>query len=313
MQLRSYPDIFAISHKAVKDVLLDGPVCIQRKMDGSQISFGMQYDFGIEQKYGDVVVSVPHLCIRSKGAIIQPDMPPTLFKPAVDHIKSIAHLLPVGWTFRGEAICKPKHNVLQYGRCPNGNIVLYDVDMGQEDFEKPAQVRLWASELGVEPVETLFEGTLDSLDDLKKYLDLPDPLGNVLTEGIVIKCYGRYGPDKKTLMAKIVREEFKEVHKKTWKTPGQQKQEFMQELISEYATPPRFRKAIQHLRDRGDLTESPKDIGLLMREVHDDVEKECIDEIKDALYKHFKKEFYAGVIRPVPQFYKQYLEESLND
>lgn len=57
MHLPSYPKIYALGHKAIEELLHDD-VCVQEKVDGSQISFGL-----LDGK----------LYISSKGAIIDPE------------------------------------------------------------------------------------------------------------------------------------------------------------------------------------------------------------------------------------------------
>ena len=64
MSLRSYPKVFNLGHRAVRD-LLSGPVVVQEKIDGSQFSFGVGED--------------GTLLIRSRGADIEPEAPPKLF------------------------------------------------------------------------------------------------------------------------------------------------------------------------------------------------------------------------------------------
>ena len=44
-------------------------------------------------------------------------------------------------------------------------------------------------------------------------------------------------------------------------------------------TPARWNKAIQHLRERGLLEDSPRDIGLILREIPEDVLKEDAADI----------------------------------
>ena len=59
----------------------------------------------------------------------------------------------------------------------------------------------------------------------------------------------------------------------------------MSVIIERYKTPARWEKAIQHLRDDGTLTNSPRDIGLLIKEVRKDIQEECQSEIKEILFR----------------------------
>lgn len=70
---------------------------------------------------------------------------------------------------------------------------------------------------------------------------------------------------------------------------------------------------IQHMRDDGKLTNTPRDIGALMTEVKEDVKKEEEAYIKDKLFAwawpHLQRKITGGL----PEFYKELLaEESLS-
>jgi hypothetical protein len=54
-----------------------------------------------------------------------------------------------------------------------------------------------------------------------------------------------------------------------------------------------------------------KDIGLLMREFNQDFEDECVDDIKDMLWKRFRKDIIRGVSRGLPTWYKSLLLEQV--
>ena len=83
-------------------------------------------------------------------------------------------------------------------------------------------------------------------------------------------------------------------------------------IIEELRTKARWDKAIQHMRDEEKLTNSPKDIGLLMKELASDLELEEGEQIKKRLLDFFLKEIRKGVIKGFPEYYKKrLLEESL--
>ena len=63
-------------------------------------------------------------------------------------------------------------------------------------------------------------------------------------------------------------------------------------------------KAVQHLRDAGELANEARDIGLLIREIQADVFRECEDEMKELLFSQFRKEISSGLVRGFPEFYK---------
>ena len=81
----------------------------------------------------------------------------------------------------------------------------------------------------------------------------------------------------------------------------------MDKLIDTLRTPARWHKAIQHLREAGSLDDSPRDIGNLMKEVQADIEKECMDLISQKLAEWALPQIRRGVIRGLPEFYKELL------
>ena len=88
----SYPKIYNLGHAAVTGIT-DGDVYVEEKIDGSQISFGVDED-GV-------------LHIRSRGAIIHVEAPPKMFAAGVAEILEIADKLRPSWTYRGEYLAKP--------------------------------------------------------------------------------------------------------------------------------------------------------------------------------------------------------------
>ena len=68
-------------------------------------------------------------------------------------------------------------------------------------------------------------------------------------------------------------------------------------------------KAVQHLRERGELTESPKDIGNLIIEVREDTFKEETERLKLVLFNAFKKDIGSRLTKGLPEWYKGQLAE----
>lgn len=289
----SYPSIYALGHKAVAE-LFDGPVVVQEKIDGSQFSFG---------RFGD------ELRFKSKGAIIQETQPPKMFKRAVDYVVSIQTSLVDGWTYRGEMLAFPKHNTLHYARIPAHNIILFDINVGEEAYLDALEaVDEEASRLDLETVPLLRRGALNlTLDDFNALLETESILGGTKIEGVVIKNYTRFGLDKKVLMGKYVSEKFKEVHAGEWKKANPGKGDIVLLLIARLKTEARWMKAVQHLREKDLLANEPKDIGPLMREVQADVEKEEAERIATALYQWALPQIRRGSVRGLPEWYKQEL------
>ena len=109
------------------------------------------------------------------------------------------------------------------------------------------------------------------------------------------------------LSAKYVSEKFKEKHGKDWVT-GKDRLEL---LLSQYTSEARWHKAIQHFREEGVLTTSPKDIGPLMKEINQDLEVEEKENIKEELWKLFKKDLLRRATKGFPKWYKQKLIEEI--
>lgn len=294
--INSYPSIYALGHGAVAD-LLNHPVIVEEKIDGSQFSFWKNSEGFVE--------------CRSKGAIVNTIAPEGMFKHAVEAVMSIEHLLPWGVTWRGEYLAKPKHNILNYNRIPRNHIMIFDVNTSQETYVCRAQKEEMAKSIGMECVPILFEGRINSPDEIRAFLESESCLGGHKVEGVVIKPIGYhlFGADKKALMAKFVSEAFKEVHASDWKKDHGPKSsnDILIELARQFATPARWQKALIHLREEGAITDSPRDIEALIAAVPPDVLKECQDEIKEALFAWAWPNLKRAVTRGLPEWYKDTL------
>lgn len=290
-ELRSYPKVYALGHAAIVDLLKDD-VVVEEKIDGSQFSFGIR---------GGV------LHCRSKGAIINVEAPEKMFEEAVKTALSRASLLKEGWTIRCEYLKKPKHNTLAYDRIPKAHLIVFDVDTGDQKYLDPTDRFITARDLRLECATTFYSGRIESLDQFKDLLNTQSVLGGQKVEGVVIKNYHRFGRDGKALMGKYVSEEFKEVHKKDWKERHPAGADIKQQIGEALRTPARWEKSIQHLRDAGQLQNSPVDIGPLIKEISQDVLEECREEIMEKLMKWAWKDISRMVTRGFPEWYKERL------
>lgn len=293
--ISSYPSLFTIGHKAIPEDYFDHEMIVQEKVDGSQ--FSAQFKNGAWE-------------YRSRGQQVFKETAAKLFKPVVRHFESLgtdilAKVLPK-YIFRGEAFESAKSNTLRYNRAPKGNLVLFDVEEeGTQKFLQPSEVAFWAGYLGVDPVPTLTIGKV-TVAELSKFLEQESFLGGVKMEGVVCKpkAYDRFGPDKKLIIARLVRDEFKELNNKEFKAGNPTRKDLVANLIEKYKSEARWQKAIQHLREEGKLTETMKDTGLILKEIKDDLQKEEGDAIKEALYKHFMDEILRGATRGFPEWLK---------
>lgn len=277
--------------------LFSDPVVIEEKIDGSQFSFGL-------------INGV--LSIRSKGKAILLDAPDKMFTAGVNAVIDRQHLLKPGYTYRGEYLSKPKHNALVYTRIPFDHIAVFDIDRGLEDYLSPIEKATEAARLSLEVVPCFAEGIADPTSVLG-YLGRRSFLGGVDIEGVVVKNYHRFGSDKKILLGKVVSPEFTEAHKVSWSESHPGTKDIIASLGDAYRTEARWDKAIQHLRDEGRLVNAPQDIGLLIREVWPDIERDSRDEIKEVLYRWAEPHLKRQVIRGLPEYYKARLEKTTND
>ena len=290
---QSYPSIYNIGHRAVQP-LLDAEVLVEEKIDGSQFSFGI-FDGEIK--------------VRSKGSTMLVDAPEKMFNKAVQSVLERKDLLKDGWTYRAEYLAKPKHNSLIYDRVPNGNLIIFDINIGERNYLSHNLKVAEAERINLECVPRLYIGKLD----LQVCRDLIDNskscLGGAFIEGIVIKPfnYDIYDFDKKVLLAKFVSEKFREVHTKEWKTSNTNNKDIIALISSSYTNQARWYKAIQHLRDMGQLENSPRDIGKLIKAVPEDIKKECIDDIKDQLFNWAWPQISKNSIKGFAEFYKNEL------
>jgi hypothetical protein len=287
-KIRDYPKVYNLGHRGVQDLFKD-PVSVEEKVDGSQFSFG---------------IIDGELSCKSHHQQINMDEPPKMFKKAIETVRNLEPRLYLGWIYRCEYLEKPKHNVLCYDRVPDQNLVIFDIEKGESDFLTVEQRNIEASRLGLEAVEVFFEGILEDYSTVVEFLGKLSMLGGQQIEGLVFKNHNRFGIDGKILVGKHVSESFKERHGQSFKTQGKNPQ---QEIGESLNTEARWEKAIQHLREQELLTDSPKDIGPLLKEIQLDIQEECADEIKELLFKAYWIVISKIATNGFPQWYKDRL------
>jgi len=290
-KIGGYSKVYAIGHHAIQG-LLEEPVLVEEKIDGSQFSFA---DLDGE------------LVCRSHTKDIIIDAPEKMFNKAVAVCQELyaTHQLHPGWVYRAEYLQKPKHNTLTYDRIPEKGLVIYDIDTGLECYLDWPQKNVEAKRLGLEVVPILFHGRITSMDFIRSMLDTVSFLGGTKIEGVVAKRYGYFTVDGKTAMGKYVSELFKEKHVKEWKK-GTTK-DVVQNLILELKSEARWQKSVQHLKEAGQLDGSLKDIGPLIRAVPEDILEEEKQHIMEELFNHFWPQIRRAVTGGLPEWYKEEL------
>lgn len=294
--LKSYPKIFAIGTTFIENIF-DSEVEISEKVDGSCYIMGK-----IDGE----------LYMRSKGRQLFPETVDKMFSTAIDYTLSIEDKIEDNTTYYCEYLQKSRHNALKYSRTPKNNLILFGVSNSKtqkfvNDYE---ELKKYADDINIETVPLLFKGKINNADELFKMLETESVLGGVKIEGVVVKNYKNaflLGGQPIPLMAgKYVSEKYKEVHRSSWgkEHTGKGRWETFKES---YKTEARWDKAIQHLKENGELENSPKDIGKLIVEVQKDIGEECKEEIKTFLWKEFGKELLRYSTKNLPEYYKEKL------
>lgn len=292
LHIPSFGSIYNLGHKALIG-FFDESVQITEKIDGSFFAFAK-----INGQY----------CCRSKGQQLIVDNPEKLFSKAVQNTKNLD--LKEGYIYYGEALNSPSHNTLKYNRVPNNNVILFAIDKGEQDFLPYLEMVEDGRRIGLETAPLYYESKIDNLDLLKTFLDKESVLGGTKIEGVVLKRFDIFGPDKKILMAKLVSEAFKEVHNIEWKKNNPTKTDIIESIIKSLQTDARYNKAVQHLNEKGQINRELKDIGRLIKEVKEDILKEEAENIKELLFNSFKEQILRGASSYVVNWYKEKLAKT---
>jgi len=269
------------SAEGTKKKIFTGPWHVEEKVDGSQLSFRVSNE-------SDEIV------FRNRNRFMSSKNPPKdgVFTNAILAITLIKHNLNPQFIYRGEAVCKQKHNNLEYQRTPKKFFVLFDVeDAVNVSFLNYGEKVKEALRLGFEVSPKLFESSNPGDEaELPKIIEKMDNgeiksfLGGI-PEGIVVKNYSRTRSTNVPLLLKLVRDEYKEsAQMKKEVSKVVTLDELCERLGRQYAVIPRFRKSVQHLEEQGDgLTSTNNDINLLVQELDADLLKEYRDDIASAL------------------------------
>lgn len=306
MKIHSYSSPYNLGHAALRAFegqpgLLDVPVNIEEKVDGSQFSFWLNSEANTVE-------------FKSRGATVHPEDAGMFSKAVAAVFKAHDDFgLTPGYIYRAEYLMKPKHNSLAYDRVPKNHLLIFDIESSPYNFLSTSDRATETLRLEFEAV-TLFGQDIHfkSINDLDFLLKQTSQLGGQKIEGVVIKPsgYNLFTRDKKVMMGKYVSEEFKEVHRKNWKVTNPSGKDFVESLTERLKTEARWSKAVQHLQEVGQLEDSPRDIGKLIAEVKTDVLKDEEEAIKAALFKHYAPQIARGLTHGLPEWYKRKLAEA---
>jgi len=255
------------------------------------------------------------LYMRSKGRIQYEGYENNIdkmFRKAVDYVLSIQDRLENNTIYYCEYLEKEKHNVLKYDRVPKNYLALFGVCKNGEFENNYNKLKEYADKLNIEVVPLLFKGLIRDISELEKLLDSKSILGGTKIEGIVVKSYkpllvgSWYLP---ITCGKYVSERFKEVHRQ--KKYGKAEQKNKIELLKlSLRTEARWQKAVQHLKENGEIENSPKDIGKIIKEVQKDIIEEELEYIKQELWNYYKREILGFSTKGLPEWYKKKLLEN---
>ncbi len=293
----AYPKIFSIGSPYIPN-LFKGRVEVTEKIDGSQFNFGLS--------------SEKNLALRSKGKDIYIEDPEKMFQQAIDYVVTISKKIKSQFSpetfFYTEFLSKPKHNVLNYKRIPKNHLILFAAFFAGKGFVDYKKLKELSEILDIEVVPLLFDGEIKNVEELKHLLNLESGLGGETVEGIVAKNYGQtifVGDQVFPCLGKSVREQFKERHKTEWKEKEGKGR--WQSFLESFRTEARFRKAVQHLVEKGELSFTPADIGKLLVEFKRDIFSEEKESIKEELCKFFMAEILRKATAGFPEWYKEQL------
>lgn len=289
--LHSYPKVYTVGHRAVAELFI-GDVLVEEKVDGSQFSFS--------RVNGEIL-------LRSRGTKVYPETA-GMFSLAVTAVEELKDLLHEGWVYRAEYLMKPKHNVLAYERVPKLNLMLFDINTGEECYLSRSEKEIEAARIGMEITPVMYFGPVSKSEDIYAFLEQRSVLGGNV-EGVVIKNYARFGMDKKVLMGKFVSEDFKETHSKEWKASNPTISDVVERIIATLRSEVRWEKSVQRLRDAGKLEHSPRDIGFLIKEVQSDIKAEEIEFISQKLTEFALPRVLRASTCGLPEWYKRTLLE----
>lgn len=297
-KIGSYPSVVRLGSKEVEGIFTD-EVIVQEKIDGSQFSFGIDKDGNLK--------------MRSKNAEISSENHQGMFAKAVEWCEANKDKFNPWFTYRGEYLQSPKHNIMRYDRVPKGNIIIFDITFGDDVWLEYDSMVEEADRIGLECVPQYAKGNITKQfveANKDEWLSSESVLGGNV-EGFVIKNYAVLTPFNTASMAKVVRENFQEIGKmnRRAKSSG----ESFEWFDDKYVTVARWNKAYQHLKEQELIQGNMSDVGRLIKEVNVDVLKECTEDIKEDLFKIYWKRLAKRLSNGLAEWYDNKLNEPDED
>lgn len=257
-----YPKILAIGHKEISDIFLD-EVIIQEKIDGANFQFQIhegELIFGSRNQY---------LSDPDKSGFIAVASVREAYTNNPDEFSPL-------FVYFGESMQK---HTLTYTNIPP--FIGFDVMIKTTgDFVKPDRAKELFEKMGLPFINTLGrkhgnQVTEDLLGDL---INRPSAYGSEVLEGIAIKNYRRVNQYGRPLWGKVVRDDFKETNRSTFKKLGiSSDDEF--KIVETFATEARIRKRILSMVNDGghELSMKLMSSGLFHEVARDIFSEEYVD------------------------------------
>ena len=280
---------------------------VQEKIDGSQFSFMLEHGIlRCKSRKVDIVYAIVD------GEVVADSS----WKGAIQNLINNIDQIAPNTIYRGEVLRSHRHNKICYNRVPKGNLVLFDVEsVDGKLLTNSTSLANIASQLGVDYAP--FIGSVKSLSEYtdEAFMDHLENSESVLggrMEGVVLKSFQGYlytTPEGSEVLRfpsiKFVCPEFVErTHKKTKGKSGLQ--DYIKDLGDSLRNTNRWDKAIQHLRESGELTDTVKDIGPLIKEIHTDISLE-----EDADLTKLLKQVRTHVLRESTKGFAEYYKNML--
>lgn len=252
---------------------------LEEKIDGSQLSMRLSRDIDHE------------LVFTCRNKKVNPGSEP--FRKACEMLLTLKNRLYENFVYHGEAVCKPRHNVIQYKRVPRFYFVCYDIyNATEKRYLSPEEKIEECNRIGLEHAPILYYNDdrqqcpyswaaihIESIEQGR----IQSLLGG-MPEGVVLKHHHFYNKKGKysAVKLKMVSEEFQERHRHKQPKQAISCDDFVAELGKSFATPARFHKAVQHLRESGTTEIIQRQVE---RELDSDFSKEYEEEMKVYLWQ----------------------------